>query len=308
VTRSRRVLETLLSGSALYVLMAACSSGSSKLSFSASSGTASSSHASTTGGGGLMGTGGTGGTGQGGVGGHPGVGGMVAMGGHSGAGGMGVGGDSGIFDALTDPVPDANAGGENPTSGTRLKGKYTMGSDGSKEYQLATLFNDVHMQQGNPPTGPGAVHAVWYDSMLMADCSFLPASDGTLRCLPGLPAPIPISSEVGGSYLLTTLFTDAGCTQPIVAETTAGCAPVAPQYVIYLDAIGNCWFQPNAPSNGQPTVHVLQVGTLAATPAKTYGGSPGNCYLDGVEGNVLWYSATELPPSTFVQGTTGIDP
>ena len=96
MTRSRRALDALVSGLIVYGLMAACS-GKTTMQVAAS---------------------GVGGAGHGGSGGH-----------------AGSGGDGSLFDALRDPVSDALAGIENPQSGTRLKGKFTMGADGSKQYQ-----------------------------------------------------------------------------------------------------------------------------------------------------------------------------
>src|SRR5690349_16994423 len=114
----RDVGVCLVGGAMVYVAMAACSAGG-----------------STTGGhsGGVTRLGG----GQG--------------GGASGAGpSAGQGGDSGVFDALTNPVPPASA---DPTSGSRLKPKYRVAEDGAKEYFAG----------------------LWYDSQRAEDCSFTTA-------------------------------------------------------------------------------------------------------------------------------------
>jgi hypothetical protein len=220
----------------------------------------------------------------------------------TGAGGHGgmpsSSGDSGIMDALMDPVSDAMAGIENPQSGTRLKGKFTMGADGSKEYQYSSYFLAPNFNA----TGPLAVHAVWYDSMLQADCTFLPATDGQLHCLPGTP-----TSGGNGTQGTVLFFTDSACTQPIVAlaQPGAGCVPYAtPKYVQNVELNGQC---------AQLTVnktHVYQVGSPAAQPAQVYYGDAAMCsaYNNNTNGFMAWFAATEVAPSAFVQGTTGTDP
>lgn len=91
-----------------------------------------------------------------------------------------------LLDALTNPVPDANA--DPTTSGTRLKARYYVGEDGSKQF------------------------VGWHDSQRNEDCGFSKAGDGVLRCLPSAGA-----SEAG-------IFSDSGCTQPlaIAANCTTG--------------------------------------------------------------------------------------
>jgi hypothetical protein len=203
--------------------------------------------------------------------------------------------------ALLDPVPNAQAGLENPQSGTRLKGKYATGTDGSKEYQLTTYFHD--------PTGPmpviGGVHSVWYDSMLQVDCTFLNAADSQLHCLPGTPAP----GDQTTGFIVG--FTDAMCTQPIAAVMPAGvgCLPyTVPKYLQIQTNSTNCayWTQ-------TPVTRVYQPGAPAAQPTALYVITPGpglgTCSaIPNVPNAMAWYSATEVPPSMFVQGTAGIDP
>jgi hypothetical protein len=150
---------------------------------------------------------GPGGSGGGAVTSSSGHGGTVAqdsgMGGMSSAGGemMSTTGDvfdSGIFDALTDPVGNASA---DPTSGSRLKAYYQTSDDGGKAYM------------------PGA----WYDSQRNEDCAFAIAYDGSRRCMP-----IYLFNYVAG-------FFDSACKQPIVAENAQGCAG---PYVMEYTATG----------------------------------------------------------------------
>jgi hypothetical protein len=108
----------------------------------------------------------------------------------SGSSGASNGDDSGgmsLLDALTDPVPAAKA--DTTQSGSRLKAKYYVGSDGSKQF------------------------AGWHDSMLNVDCGFSLASDGTTRCIPTT------------ATLVLAWFSDSGCSQPLAWVTSKGCAP-----------------------------------------------------------------------------------
>ena len=143
VRRSRRILELLFGASLIYTAMAACGGGGTQNGGSAGG------HAH-------------GGAGQGG----------------SGHGGAAVGGSdgSGIMDALTDPVREADA---EPSSGTRLKAEYIESVDGARQYVLIT--------EAPPPYANVPVtQSVWFDSMRNEDCVFRLAADGKLRCLPGV--------------------------------------------------------------------------------------------------------------------------
>ncbi|MFT3776543.1 MAG: hypothetical protein QM820_65210 [Minicystis sp.] len=168
----RDVALCLVGGSIMYVSMAACAGRPSSNNGTSSRGTTSG--------------GGTGGVavhqGTGASGGHGGS--IPGVGGASGTGGTIL--DSGIADALTDPVPPANA---EPAAGSRLKPKYRLGDDGAKEY-LAGL---------------------WFDSMRNEDCSFTLAADGKTRCLPQ-----------GSEF---RYYADASCATPMVLLQNACTAP-----------------------------------------------------------------------------------
>jgi hypothetical protein len=213
--------------------------------------------------------------------------------------------EAGIMDALRDPVAEAMAGPENPQSGTRLKAKYIVGADGSKEYQLTTIFLDVH-----GVSGPNEVHPVWYDSMLQADCTFLWSADGKLRCLPGTPSHENVQQNDFAELGFGVAFSDAQCTKPIVWQTniTAGCTPFTPvKYVqhLYQSECVNVQIS----TGTQFPVHVFQVGSPIALPAQIYYGMPCQGFPASTNPNVIaWFSATEVPPTAFVQGTVGVDP
>jgi hypothetical protein len=111
-------------------------------------------------------------------------------------------GMGGIIGEMMDPVPDAEA-----ESGSRLKAKYYVGADGSKQFAF-----------------------IWRDTERNEDCSFQRAEDGSLRCLPPAGA--------APSY-----FADAACTQPVtltVKQPGACGAPPAqlPTQLYLLDSCG----------------------------------------------------------------------
>jgi hypothetical protein len=154
--KMRDVGLSLLGSAMVYVAMAACSSG---------------------GGSGAIGTKSS--PGSGGSGSGSGYGGGVTSG-----GGRGAVPDSGLADALMNPVPTASA---DPVSGTRLKAEYLIADDGSKEY----------------------VADLWFDSQRNETCAFSTAADGKQRCLPeGAEA---------------TIFADSACTTPVLT-VPSGCA------------------------------------------------------------------------------------
>jgi hypothetical protein len=136
-----------------------------------------------------------------------------------------------ILDALTDPVPAANA--DPNQSGTRLKMNYYAGADGSKQ-------------------SAGTLH----DSQLNVDCTFTTASDGTLRCLPA------------NQGLLLTYYADAACTQQIVL-VYKGCG--APGYALTTAGSSVCVLQPtthvfalSGPYSG--TSYYTKSGTMCSGP------------------------------------------
>jgi hypothetical protein len=103
-----------------------------------------------------------------------------------------------------------------------------MGSDGSKQYQL--IVNETDPTDLPPFVNASyqgrGVQAVWYDSMLTADCVFYGAEDGKLRCLPGSRTP------PGSTY--GVVFADSQCSQALLTmpSTAFGCSAFpTPAYV-----------------------------------------------------------------------------
>jgi hypothetical protein len=97
------------------------------------------------------------------------------------------------LDGPGSPVPDAQADGN--TSGSRLKAKRYIGTDGSSEF------------------------IGWHDSLRNEDCAFRTSGDGQVRCLP--------SGAGTGSY-----YSDATCTNAIV-PVGPGCVPAYVTTAVY---------------------------------------------------------------------------
>jgi len=116
------------------------------------------------------------------------------------AGGNATGGTIGD---MMDPVPDANAA----VSGTRLRARYYVGEDGSKQF------------------------IGWHDMMRDEDCTFWQPPGGTLRC-----TPFYVTSAA-------SMFSDIGCSVPVtiaVKATGSACGVTAPaaKYAYLSDACG----------------------------------------------------------------------
>jgi len=99
-----------------------------------------------------------------------------------------------LLDALTDPVPSANADTGN-TSGTRLKARNYVGADGARQF------------------------VGWRDSQLGVDCAFGAGEDGKIRCL-------PTAAIIDPSY-----FSNITCTQRITYPGPCGAPKYAAEGV-----------------------------------------------------------------------------
>lgn len=115
-------------------------------------------------------------------------------------------GDGGAPTAGSAPGGNGPTGGGVPgddtQSGSRLKVKVRVGSDGSRS--------------------PGG----WYDSQLNTDCVYRKTADGSRRCLP--------EGRVASHYL------DDSCTQPVVTQST--CDPLQFALVSDdIDGCGDSW-------------------------------------------------------------------
>lgn len=273
--RAGQTMAVFASGCAVYVIMAACSS------MGGSGGT------STSGGGGQAMTGGgmaTNSSGQAMGGGGMGSGGnaMSSGGMSNGGNGGGSGRDSGIFDVLTDPIPDADA---QPMSGSRLKARFRLGADGSKEYKSYGT--------ASPPWG---LRQLWYDSMRQEDCAVENAADNKLRCLP-----VDVTSA-------NFWYLDPQCTQLILEldqpGVQPGCPNPPPKYAVKINPGSVC---ATGEKGNQKSLYPL--GQLIAKPPLKYALENGQCNGYGIAQNKPWYEmGAEVPATDFVEMTDGVDP
>ncbi len=191
---------------------------------------------------------------------------------------------------LTEPVPDAAA---EPTSGKRLKRKFRVGEDGSKEVVQVTLT--AAEVDGSPPEN---VRGVWYDSERKEDCVFRLAADGAERCLP--------FARTGLLY-----FSDDACTKH-VAGITSGVSDscpqeAAPQYLAVDDS-------PSKQCEQDPLKFGITIYALGAERDEKlpvyYLAANGICTSFGV-GNPAprtFELKGEVPATSFVKATITVDP
>jgi hypothetical protein len=196
--------------------------------------------------------------------------------------GDGGGSSSGSMgDALTDPVPEAQA--DPNQSGTRLKVNYYAGADGSKQ-------------------SAGSMH----DSMRNEDCYFQNASDGTTRCM-------PTATHVD-------YYVDAACTQGLVLVSNCA-GTVKPTYVAGAIGVPSTYPAPPAESahlfqlGSTTTVTTPYLLSLNTAPP---GACTQFVYTCTAVSTAVWMAATadstvygvgaEVPPSAFVQASMRTEP
>jgi hypothetical protein len=173
------------------------------------------------------------------------------------------------------------AGNHGDVSGSRLREKFILASDGTKQYQKGAF----------------------YDSQLGTDCTFLQAADGTPRCLPS------------GSKATTSVirYQDSNCTQPLVSYTPPTTLPFCsspplPTYVLYYEEFGPGQCPTGDPLvDATPKVHVYSLGQFSGA-AATFLNNNGTCQGNSGLGTSTWHIGAEIPASTFVSGATGTDP
>jgi hypothetical protein len=116
----------------------------------------------------------------------------------------------------------------------------------------------------------------WYDTERGENCTFALASDGKQHCMP---------NGIG----ISNYYSDSDCTQPVVASSSADCVTGK----LYGSTSENC---------GTQRVYEL---TEIAAPAALYIGS--QCLSATPVGPRTYYTAVELPPSSFVGATEALD-
>jgi len=109
------------------------------------------------------------------------------------------GGLGGMLGDMMDPVDDADAAPA--TSGTRLRARYYVGEDGSKQF------------------------VGWHDTKRDEGCGFGKAQDGKIRCLPN-----------ESSALALGYYADGGCTVPLFTTIGSGtCYATTAKYATSFD-------------------------------------------------------------------------
>jgi hypothetical protein len=205
------------------------------------------------------------------------------------------------------PSTEPGAGGSSPdggssgtkasasplTSGSRLKGRYLAGADGSKLY---VGFRDTQRNE---------------------NCAFA-ATDAGLRCLPlayaGLgtlvPAELPLdaipvavrTSVIGGG------FADASCTKPISYDFTPLSAsnvlagkhyPASYIFVTHLEADGH---------SAVKSVFTASWKALGTTLFTLGGPSNTSCNAESRDPRTVLMGDAEVPLTEFAQATEGLDP
>ena len=143
------------------------------------------------------------------------------------------------------PVPDANA--DETQSGSRLKANYFVGGDGSK--QFAGYFTDTAMSS--------------------AQCNFVTAADGTIRCLPTSPT----------FYATVDYYSNAACTV-VLGYSTVACTTTPPYAAQLVEATaGGCVNQPayhvyTVTASYTGTIYFSSAGACTAiTTSPTYSGA-----------------------------------
>lgn len=188
--------------------------------------------------------------------------------GHGGHGGQaGTGGlDSGIIDALLDPVSEASA---EPTAGSRLKGMYETGEDGSKAYF------------------PGQ----WWDSKRGEECSRGMATDGKERCLPTSKVPLDTSN---------VYYMDATCKGVHLWWYKHGCAPA--YNTVDMGPNNTCSGAP------VPTTQEFHKLTMVSIPTIYSLNAQSQCVGQPTQPTVDYFQiGPALSPDEFVVMTTGHD-
>ena len=118
-------------------------------------------------------------------------------------GAVGVKGEPGAPGSAGKDGAPGKDGAATTVDGSRIKARYLVAEDGARE-----LLG-------------------WRDTMLDTDCSFMVASDGATRCLPG-------TKYVGNQAAV--FYSDDACAVPVALWINAPpCAPPTPKYGVITD-------------------------------------------------------------------------
>lgn len=171
--------------------------------------------------------------------------------------------DAGRPPSLLLPVAEAEAA----ESGSRLKARWYVGADGSRQF-----LN-------------------WFDSEVQAECYFARGRDGALRCLP---------SPLGESVLSTALYADEECSSRVAAFSAASCGSAQPNVVVIQDQAGTdaCAQTPYRYHRVGAEVPAGEIYTLQGTACTVSPRDPARTYR---------LVGAEIPAAGFVAGEIVVD-
>lgn len=174
----------------------------------------------------------------------------AAGGGSASVGGGSAGGGSAGGGAMPPPTPWV--------SGTRLKARVLRDSVGNEE-----------------------LHS-WRDTQRNEDCSFQPAGDGQLRCVPWPPQ----------LYHSEGNFSDPSCTMPVTVEYNTTCPTTPKVSVLYVT--GGC----------EIALRFFPVQQNLGMAPFYWRSSNGTCTKANIGNSyTLWSVGPEIPPSAFARAT-----
>jgi hypothetical protein len=177
---------------------------------------------------------------------------------------------------------DPSVPGDGAHSRTRDGGRGDAEPIGSDEAALYKSGSRIKARVSRTADGAQAFGG-WYDSERGADCMFLPAADGRVRCLPSLAS--------GGH------FADPSCTQALVYFYSCARAPSEVSVAT----------SPGDGSMCRPAGwHVHSVGT--AHEAKVFTRSGERCVESQRQSMFAYHRlGPEIPPSAFVEVVSGLE-
>ena len=182
--------------------------------------------------------------------------------------------------SVTTNTPDTNDGGADAATNTAVDG----GPDTAPvpvvgapvEWKSGSRLRAYRLEPKDQ-LGGGLAFA-WYDNVTKANCFFLPAADGELRCIP---------SAFGGR-VREIAYGDADCKQPVAGETTS-------RDIVYLEAPESC-------ARGADAYKVGGAFTPSGPVYVRTGANGCALYQPSADSRVL----TKVAPTEFVRGTKSV--
>ena len=183
-------------------------------------------------------------------------------------------------------APDGATGdaGSEPDGGV-LDGSATDGNAGNaRDRYLPAFAPGTRLEvRAVGLSGAPELFRTFYDTTLEVECTFAPATDGTLRCMPRYEF-----DQTG------VRFADSSCAEARYYPTRTDCETRA-FHVIARDDERGC-------DLGR-VLEVIRLSPLASLPAQSYARSPdGTCTNSGAFPSTMAFEGTELAPTEFVRG------